>query len=430
MARLSVRRVLMAAVIAGLVALPALAVGAHHRKLVVKLATVSSSGPAADGPSSTEGTEQLSADGHLYVFQSDSTNLPGGDPPGASAYLHNFKTGKTKLVGVDSHGNAPTGTAEYPEISANGRIISFNAVGLLGNDTVGEVYARNLKTGKTQLVSVTNAGDPATGNFSFLGSPSATGRYIAFESRAANMPGGDGTNGFAYLRDLKKHRTVLVSRNNAGDPVQGNPYGQSVSRDGRFVVFSSDDPNAVPAKAPPARHVYLRDLKKGKTTLIDKVGGVPVVAHSETPSITPDGRFIAYDSDATNLPGASGSVLRGYLFDRKTGKTRMVTRHSDGAKAGGGSVRISDDGKIITFESPDPALTHDSGGSRYQVFARNLKTGKTTMLSRTRKGKPGNGDSYYTSISADGRFASFEGYATNLGGDEHRTLGFRAGPIR
>ena len=107
----------------------------------------------------------------------------------------------------------------------------------------------------------------------------------------------------------------------------------------------------------------------------------------------------------------------------------MVTRRSNGAKAGGSNVRISADGEIITFESQDGALTHDPDGMLYQVFARNLKTGKTKMLSRTRKGKPGNGDSYYTSVSADGRFASFEGRAVNLGGDPLRTLGFRAGPI-
>src|SRR3954454_7650109 len=112
MRRVSGRRFFVAVLVCGSVTLPALAAGAHHPKPVVKLATVSSSGQAADGQSSTEGTEQLSADGHLYVFQSESTNLPGGDLSGSQDYLHNFETGKTKLVGVDSHGNKPTGYAD------------------------------------------------------------------------------------------------------------------------------------------------------------------------------------------------------------------------------------------------------------------------------------------------------------------------------
>ena len=118
----------------------------------------------------------------------------------------------------------------------------------------------------------------------------------------------------------------------------------------------------------------------------------------------------------------------GYVLDRITGKTRLVTRLNNGTPAEGSQVRISADGSIVTFDSEDATLTHGDG-IRYEVFARNLNTGKTQMLSRTRKRKPGNGDSYYSSLSENGRFASFDGYAVNLGGNPSFTQGFRAGPI-
>jgi Tol biopolymer transport system component len=395
----------------------------------VKPASVRSNGDFPDGESSTEGTEQLSGDGHLYVFQSNSTNLVPHTGTLINAYLHNFKTGKTKLLSTDSHGKPATGFTDYPEISANGRIAVFHGLGtgLPGANGTNQVWAKNLKTGRTQLVSKSPSGQPGEGGNSALPFVSATGRYVVFGSSATNFPGAGKLHGGVYIRDLKKHKTFLASRSSSGEAVDGNPYGQTLSGNGDLVVFSSSE-MALPG-ADGTTHLYLRNLKTGKTRLIDRAAnGDPANAPSQTPSISQNGRYIVYDSSATNLPGP-GVDGGGYRYDIKTKKTNLVTRASDGSAAVGGDVRISADGKLVAFDAKDAALP--GGGMAYQVYARNLKTGKTTLLSHDRNGDPGDSDSYYPSLSEDGRFACFESHATNLGGNPPGTkdLGYRAGPI-
>ena len=263
MRRVSGRRVFVAALVAGLALVPALANGAHHH-FSVKIGSVNSAGVKGNDNSSTEGTQELSQNGRLYVFTSQATNLRHGDGTNYQAYLHDFKTGKTKLISTSSAGVAAGGYVNYPEISANGRIVTFDgpATGLPGSGADAEVWAKDLKTGKTVLVSKTNQGDPASGGSSSLATPSADGRFVAFESMADNLPGGDGTNRYVYVRDLKKGKTILASRDSAGDPVTGHPYGQSLSGNGRSIVFSSDDA-ALPNGGDSFDHVYIRNLANG-----------------------------------------------------------------------------------------------------------------------------------------------------------------------
>jgi Tol biopolymer transport system component len=395
----------------------------------VKPASVNSAGDFATGDSSTEGSEQLSGDGHLYVFQAYGANLPHGGDMLLQSYLHNFKTGKTQLLSRNSNGKPANGFTENPVISPSGKLAVFdgqpsNLPGGGPDDT--EVWVRNLKTGKVELVSRTPKGKPGKGGPSFLSFISANDRYVAFDSRAKNMPAGDGATSRVYIRDLKKQKTILASRNSHGKPVEGNAYGQPLSANGKLLVFSSGDP-LLPGKSS-VDHIYLRDLKTGKVRLIDKFHGEPANDFSHTPALSENGRYIAYESTATNLPGP-GVDGGGYVYDRKTGKTKLVTRNSAGDPAVGGDVRISADGKMIAFDAQDAALP--GGGAHYQVYARNLKTGKTTLMSHTPADVGGNGDSYYPSLSADGRFVAFEGYATDLGGSPPGTHSeaYRSGPL-
>lgn len=434
MRRASGKRIWAAGLVAGLVALPGIAAGAHH-KFRVELAGVNSAGARANNNASTEGSEQLSHDGRFFAFTAQSTNLPHGDGTDYMPYVHDFKTGKTKLVSVNSKGKPADGQFNYAEISANGRIVTFDGSAtnrLSGAGTNGQVWAHDLKTGKTELVSQTSAGAPGAGGASSLATASADGRFVSFESRAINLPHGDGSTRFAYVRDLKKGKTVLASRNSAGNPVEGHSYGQSLSGNGRTLVFASDDPK-LPNGGDPDDHIYVRNLKTGTTRQVDVLpNGTSANEVSRSPSISQNGRYVAFDSRATNFPGGlSSDGLGCYVFDRLTGKVRLVSRLSNGTPANGSEPRISADGSIVTFESLDPNLTQDMTGTLYETFARNLGTGKTIMLSRTKKGHPGNADTYYTSVSANGRFASFEGYASNLGADPSHniTAAFRAGPI-
>lgn len=411
-------------VCAALVALGAvLASGAGFK---VRVASVNSRGVKGNDNSSTEGVQQLSNDGRLFVFASQANNLPGGDGGGNpyQAYVHDFKTGKTKLVSHKPNGDPVDGGADLPSISANGRFVTWSGVGtgLPNAGAVSEVWISDLKTGKTRMVSVANNGDPATGS-AYQAVPNADGSQVAFTSVADNLPRGDGIVAVVYVRDLKRHRTRLVSSTSGGKPAEGNLYGQSISANGRLVAFSSYDPRL--AKAEPT-HIYVKDMKTGKTRLVDKFHGEPGTDDARNAGLAPNGRWVTFASLAPNLPGGNGSDLRCYVFDLKKGRLSLAGKNASGDAVHCSNPRLSGDGKLFAFESLDATLPGNDG-VHYQVYSRRLPSGKPRLLSRDQNGDAGEDDSFYPSLSRDGRFADFEGYATNLGGSGTFTQAFRAG---
>jgi Tol biopolymer transport system component len=412
------------------VALAALAVTVAAARKAPKLtpATVDSAGEFANGDSTTQGPERLSGDGHLYVFSSKAANLPNGDGSTIRSYLHNFKTGKTKIVSTDSAGTPATGEATFPEISPDGKFVAFSGygTGLPGANGNRQVWVKNLKTGNIRLVSRAVNGDAGDDDSegAFI---SANDRFVAFESIAQNLPD-PGLSNMIYVRDLKKNTTTMVARTSSGEPL-GNArfFGQALSGDGKFLVFRAQGPNLFPADG--NTHAYLRNLKSGKTTLLDRAkNGDPPDDYADEPSISLNGRFIAFSSAAGNLPGGCPSFC-GYRYDRKTGKLKLVTTTTGGAPLFADFLRLSADGSVIAFESNDPAIV--ANPSQVQTFAKDLGSGKLTLLSRNKQGQEGNGGSQFPSISADGRFVSFDSIATNLGGNPSGLTveGYRAGPL-
>ena len=235
-------------------------------------------------------------------------NLPGSlGPTYYQAYVRDLKTNKTELVSRLSGGDpASGGYSEDASISADGRKVAFesDATNLPGaNGTDYQVYLRNRDTGKTSLVSKTNGGTPSDADSD---DPAITpnGRMVAFESDSSNLPGGLGGDSQAYIRNLKENKTILVSRNSAGDPGDDTSGDVSPSGNGRFVAFESYASNLPGSLGPTYEQVYLRDRKTGKTTLISKTsGGDPATGgYSENASVSADGRFVQFESEATNLP--------------------------------------------------------------------------------------------------------------------------------
>jgi Tol biopolymer transport system component len=417
-----------ATTLAALVALAVALAGASQAAFSVKVASRLSNGHLANGDSSTEGTEQLSGDGNLYAFVSQAANLPGGDGSTYQAYVRNFTSGKTRLISAKPNGHPVSGGISSVSISADGRFVAFHGLGggLPGSGTDSQVWIRNLKSGKTRLVSKAENGDPGSDSSDYP-TLSADGRQVAFRSEAANLPGGDGTNEYGYVRDTKKGKTILVTQTSSGEAVPGNLYGQVISGDGRKVVFQALSAD-LPGGDGLLNHVYLRNIPHHHTSLIDhEPDGTPADKDSRTPSISSDGRFAVFHSEASNLPGGNGDQ-QAYVINLKTGKTKLVSRDSAGQPAEGSNVRISGNGHRVAFESQDADLP-GGDGTTYQMYARNLKTGKTTLLSRASNGDPGDADSFYSSISRDGRFVGFEGRSENLGGDPGFENAFRAGPI-
>src|SRR5438270_582443 len=203
----------------------------------------------------------------------------------------------TKRVSVDSLGAQGIGDSEGPSISAHGRFVAFysSAANLVGSDTNGarDVFVRDRKTGKTARVSVDSHG--AQGNGDSDGpSISADGRFVAFLSSATNLVAGD-TNGArdVFVRDRKAGKTRRVSVDSHGAQGKGASFVPSISANGRFVAFSAVANNLVGGDTNTVSDVFVRAPKTGKTTRVTRhAHGVHGNAQSRTPSISLAGRVV------------------------------------------------------------------------------------------------------------------------------------------
>lgn len=332
---------------------------------------------------------------------------------------------RTTLISKTSGGDPATGASSFARwISPTGRFVAFEsfATNLPGTQggTITQVYIRDRKTAKTNLISKTSGGDPADGGSSFDPSMSADGRFVAFESDATNLPGASGYPQ-VYVRDRRTGKTTLISKTSGGAPATGGASTDaSISGSGRFVTFESAATN-LPSALTPSRQVYLRDRKTGRTTLISKTsGGDPANADSEDSFVSRNGRFLGFESQATNLPGGLGGTDdQIYVRDRRTAKTKLVSRNSSGQPADDDSedVMISPTGRFMGFESFATNLPGSIGPTYSQVYIRDRKTGNTSLVSKTSGGGLASGGySEEASISDDGRFVAFESAATNLPG--------------
>jgi TolB protein len=397
-----------------------------------RLVSRSSGGTPANGDSYVDVGGSLSHDGRLVTFSSRAANLPGGDGSTSQIYVRNTARGKTRLVSTKLNGDPADGDVHSSAISAKGRFVVFYGYGngLPGANGVDQqVWIHDRHTGKTRLVARANNGDPGNG-FSGYPSVSASGRYVIFQSSTDNLPAGDGTNTYTYIRDVKRGKTILVSRTNAGNPAYGDLFGQSISSDGRRAIFESQDPD-LPAGDGSTEHIYLRNLDAHRTVLIDRrSNGQPANGSSYYPSISGNGSFVGFDSPAANLPGGDGSDRQAYVRNVNTRKTRLVSRNSQGEPQDVDAFypHPSGNGRYVAFEATGSNLP-GGDGSTDQIYVRAVRKGKTFLLSKSGGGDPADAATEYPTISLDARFAAFDTDADNLGGNTSYRNAFRAGPI-
>ncbi|MDP8958392.1 MAG: hypothetical protein M3N51_04135, partial [Actinomycetota bacterium] len=229
-----------------LAAVATLPVAAQTSDQVTERVSVASNGGQGDGISVDAA---ISADGRYVAFDSTASNLVGGDTNGAiDVFVRDRVSGTTERVSLASNEAQGNGHSGDPDISADGRYVAFgsSAPNLVVNDFNGEgdVFVRDRSRGATERVSV--APDGTSGNdYSFPGVISADGRYVAFWSIASNLVPGD-TNGAGdvFVRDRVTGTTELVS---VAKGTQGNgaSYGPAISAGGRYVGFESDASNLV-----------------------------------------------------------------------------------------------------------------------------------------------------------------------------------------
>jgi Tol biopolymer transport system component len=306
----------------------------------------------------------------------------------------------TTLVSVSSSGQQANGDSFWPSISADGRLVAFTsrATNLDPSGQQG-VYLRDRQTATTRLATTNaDAYQPAI---------SANGAFVAFT---------DNLN--IYLDDVTSGVTTLVSEDTDGKPAGGNSLSPTISADGRFIAFSSNSHTLTPLMPTVRRNEFVRDMQTGKTQQVNvSSSGKPGNALCHHPSISADGRYVAFESNATNLvPGTKSKKWNIFVRDLKTQKTAVASLSSGGKSANGPSHNpsISGDGRYVAFESTASNLVKHDTNKTWDIFRRDLKTEKTTRVSVTAAGKQANGLSRYASLSNHGGFVAFESKATNL----------------
>lgn len=234
---------------------------------------------------------------------------------------------------------AGNGTSTGPILSGDGRIVAFTsdasnlstniwALGIPGGFL--NVYARELQSGVTHLVSVNQAGTNGGNGNSFLAEVSREGRYVLFESDASNLVAND-SNGArdVFVRDLVRGVTMHASVNAAGEGSgNGESASASISRDGRYVVFESDATNLVAGDTNGLRDVFVRDLVDGITTLVSRATDnvAPGNGAADTAAISADGRLVLFRSSASNLAAGDTNKLADlFVRDLAAGITTNLT---------------------------------------------------------------------------------------------------------
>jgi Tol biopolymer transport system component len=333
----------------------------------------------------------------------------------------------TQRVSLDSagvQGNESSFMAQEVEaaFSADGRYVVFwsSASNLVPGDTNGafDVFLRDRETGATEIVSVDSAGVQGLEN-SLDPSISADGRYVAFESHASNLVPGDTNGSFdVFVRDRLTGTTERLSVDSSGAEGNNQSFDPSISADGRFVAFYSSATNLVPGDTNDSLDVFVHDRQSGTTERVSvDWDGAEGNGHSRLPSISSDGRYVAFESSATNLvAGDTNGVLDIFVRDRQNGTTERVSVGAGGAQGDGASslASISGDGRYVTFESFATNLVPGDTHGFLDVFFRDRLSATTTRVSVDSGGAQGNGDSGTASVSADGRFVAFHSFAANL----------------
>ncbi|MCC7076299.1 MAG: PD40 domain-containing protein [Acidimicrobiia bacterium] len=328
----------------------------------------------------------------------------------------------TTRVSVATGGTQSDSTSFTPAVSADGRFVTFTsaATNLVAADTNGVVdtFVHDRATGTTTRVSVATDATPSN-DHSYEPAISADGRYVTFRSGASNLVTGD-TNGaqdvFVHDRDTGETTRVSV----ATDATQANSpsYNPAISADGRYVTFDSVATNLVTSDTNGAGDVFVHDRDTAETTRVSvATDATQANSASSVPAISADGGHVTFTSTATNLvTGDTNGAGDVFVHDRDTAETTRVSVATDATQANNSSFRaaVSADGRYVTFDSQATNLVAADTNAAFDVFVHDRQTGETTRVSVATDATQGNGHSYEPSVSADGRYVTFVSYATDL----------------
>ena len=395
------------------------------------LVSVNTNGVSGNGPSHSS---VITPDGRYIAFASAASDLVSGDTniiP--DVFIRDLQSATTTLVSVGAMATNSnpviSSISDSPEITPDGRFVAFfsTATNLVpGVTAAGDVYVRDLSGGTTTWASV-NARNLAQTVFGtsnvicYSPTLSHDGQFLAFEV-SSNLSPGSATSGLLLRYGLSSGATDLIFAN-ANVPYQQyeNIRNADMTPDGRFVAFAGNT-NGTAGKT---TCVLLWDASLGSINLVsgDLAGNVPTNSLCGGLSISPDGQFVVFVSNATNL--TANALLGDYHIYRRDvlgGSTTLVDSDTNGMGTGVGweaAPSISADGRYVAFQAADGSLVPNDSNRRNDAFVRDSVAQTNELISAHDPGLPSltpNGDSAVAplSVSADGRYVAFSSEASDV----------------
>jgi Tol biopolymer transport system component len=346
---------------------------------------VSVHGTSVDGNGSST-APSISYSGSFVAFHSNASNLVLEDTNDhTDVFVRNIQDFSTTLVSVNNAGEQGDDVSYFASISGDARFFAFTsyATNLVEGDTNGfaDVFVRDIFAGVTACASA--GGDGA----SYDAAISGDGRYVAFTSHAENfvlssgLPAPNGKavlvddNGFAdvYVYDQLTGEFDLVSVSSDGSLGNGWSHAPVFSRQGRFVAFMSTASNLADGDTNGARDVFVHDRETGVTERVGRF--VADLEGTGRISISDDGRYVAYPSNASDLvPDDTNGATDIFVYDRWTNVTERVSRSHDGDQGEGASTfpSLGDGGRAVGFVSEAENLVTTDSNGHSDVFVRSL----------------------------------------------------------
>ncbi|MCB9434604.1 MAG: PD40 domain-containing protein [Ardenticatenaceae bacterium] len=380
---------------------------------------------ASDGHEGNDNSWNVafSTNGRFVAFESDADNLVNNDHNDSTdIFVHDRQTNQTERVSVTSDGNEGHGDSNWPAISADGRFVTYhsNAPDLVNNDTNGvrDIFLHDRSTGNTERITININNSSPNGN-SFRPTFSGNGRYITFYSDASDLVADDDNSvKDIFVYDRETRIMERITRHYDGSIVDGDSMNPVMNENGRFVAYYSWATKLVTDDNNGLRDVFVYDRQAGSTERVSLASdGSEGNGTSLWPAINDNGRFVAFQSDATNLVDNDHNLsFDVFVHDRDSGETSRVSVSSSGSEGNAMSLdpSLSGDGRFVTFYSWANNLVNSDTNLVRDVFAHDQQTGETILVSTDHDAVQANDASETPVISRNGRFVAFESDATNL----------------
>src|SRR6266511_2816771 len=406
----------------------------------------------ANGPTGAGGAF-FSPDDRYLLFQSEASNLAGGDLNGGTdVFLYNTQNSSVTLL---SHASGqPSNTANAESVSlafspdSHNLLFASRATNLLSSsiNPNGDLnlFLFSIETqfpftaGQTTLVSHTGSSTTTSASNSSavsVASFSPDGRYVLFDSLANNLVIGQAdTNGGAdlFLYDTQNNTSALVSHMSGSTTTTGSGAtfgaGAIFSPNGRYVLFKSDASNLVANDGNGSTDVFLYDTQDFSVDLVSHVPGpTPTTGNGgsgvSTMTFSPNSRYVLFDSFSSELAGIDANAgLDLFLYDTQDSGVDLVSHAACSVPTTGNGVRstvvqpFSQDSRYVLFNSFASDLAASDTNGADDAFLYDTLNGSVRLVSATAGGAAANGTSIATSFGPDGHSVVLRSDATNLGG--------------